>query len=283
MGKTWMFTLNNYTEEQAAWCTAYSTEPNIVRMTVSKEVGETGTPHLQGCITWKSNKRLAGCNKLLKAHWTKADSPDAAHEYPVKSDSDVFVQVNNKNKGQGKRVDIPEMAAAIRAADNWNQVLDIPGVNRHFAWAKAVWAAKPQPGESIEDFRPWQHKLYLELLEEPDKRKIIWYYDETGGSGKTTMGIHMISMGAYYCCNGKSSDIVFAYQNQKIIVFDLARSSETVTNYMVIEKLKDGVMFSAKYESQTKYRKGGAHMVVFSNFLPDKSQMSADRWDIRVL
>lgn len=244
-----MFTLNNYTDEQVAWCTSYSTLDNVTRMTVSKEVGESGTPHLQGCITWRSNKTLVACKKLLHAHWTKADSPDEAHAYPIKADSEVIVQVNNKKRG----------------------------------WAKSLWATRRQTGESIETLRPWQHKLYLEMLEDADDRKIIWYYDETGGSGKTTMARHMITMGGFYCENGKTADVVYAYANQRIIVVDIARSTKGRVNYDVIEMLKDGMMFSAKWRSHTKIRNEPAHLVVMSNFLPDKSKMSMDRWDIRPL
>jgi len=46
--------------------------------------------------------------------------------------------------------------------------------------------------------------------------------------------------------------------------------------------LKDGVVFSGKYE-------GGArlfpppHVIIFANFLPDFTKLSADRWVIRTL
>lgn len=280
-GKTWMFTLNNYTDEQVAWCTSYSTLDNVTRMTVSKEVGESGTPHLQGCITWRSNKTLVACKKLLKAHWTKADSPGEAHAYPVKADSDVFVQVNKKS--QGNRVDLDEMKKAILDCDTMHEVMMVPGVHKYHGWAKSLWATRPLQAESIEEFRPWQHKLYLEMLEDADDRKILWYYDEKGGSGKTTMAMHMVTMGGFYCDNGKTADVVYAYANQRIIVVDIARSTKGRVNYEVIEMLKDGIMFSSKYESHTKIRNEPAHLVVMSNFLPDKSKMSMDRWDIRPL
>jgi len=278
-----MFTLNNYTDKQVAWCTLYSTLDHVTRMTVSREVGESGTPHLQGCITWRSNKTLVACKKLLKAHWTKADSPGEAHAYPVKADSDVFVQVNNKGKGSGERTDMEEMKKEIIACNSLQEVMKVPGVARVRSWAKALWASRPQEGVSIEEFRPWQHKLYLEMLEDADDRKIIWYYDQKGGSGKTTMAMHMVTMGGFYCDNGKTADVVYAYANQRIIVVDIARSTKGRVNYEVIEMLKDGMMFSSKYESHTKIRNEPAHLVVMSNFLPDKSKMSMDRWDIRPL
>lgn len=279
-GKTWMFTLNNYTDAQVEWCESYSELDAVTRMTVSKEIGESGTPHLQGCITWKTGKRLAAMKKLLyEAHWEKADSPDDAHAYPCKADSEMIVQVDKRSKG--KRVDLDDMAKAILECDTLHEVMLVPGVAKYHSWAEKLWTTRPLEAESIADFRPWQHALYLELLQEPDDRKVIWYHDEAGGAGKTTMARHLITMGAFYCRNGKTADLCYAYANQRIIVIDLARSVEGHVNYNVIETLKDGLMFSTKYMSATKVRKGAAHVVVMANFLPDMSKMSVDRWDIR--
>lgn len=278
-GKTWMFTLNNYTDEQVAFLEAHAQLDNVIRMTVSKEVGEQGTPHLQGCITWKSNKRLSACRKIIQAHWTKADKPDDAHAYPCKEDSDVFIQIDKRHAG--KRVDLEAMTEQILACDTLHDVYKVPGVAKYVTWAEKLWSTRPLEAESIDTFRPWQHVLYQELMTEPDDRKIIWYHDEKGGSGKTTMAKHMITMGGFYCRSGKDADIAHAYQNQRLICFDLARSSQEHVNYRMIETLKDGLVFSPKYQSAMKVRKAAAHVVVFSNFLPDMSKLSTDRWDIR--
>ena len=82
--------------------------------------------------------------------------------------------------------------------------------------------------------------------------------------------------------NGKSADVKFAYKGQKVCVFDLSRSQETHVNYEVIESIKNGVVFSTKYESEMKVF-STAHVVIMANFGPDRSKMSEDRWDIRWL
>ena len=53
-------------------------------------------------------------------------------------------------------------------------------------------------------------------------------------------------------------------------------------NYEVIESVKNGVVFSTKYESQMKVFKT-PHVIIMANFAPDESKMSSDRWDIRYL
>ena len=63
--------------------------------------------------------------------------------------------------------------------------------------------------------------------------------------------------------NGKSADIKYAYDGQRCVVFDLSRSQESHVNYEVIESVKNGVVFSTKYESQMKVFKTphGQHLV----------------------
>lgn len=73
-----------------------------------------------------------------------------------------------------------------------------------------------------------------------------------------------------------------AFNGQKIVIINLAWSSEQHINYEIMETLKNGSFFSPKYNSRDKHA-GIPHLVVFANFYPDKDKMSADRWDIRIL
>ena len=65
----WCWTLNNYTDAEVeairAWPTTYSV--------FGREVGENGTPHLQGFSIFTKRQRLSGCKKLqARAHWEPA-------------------------------------------------------------------------------------------------------------------------------------------------------------------------------------------------------------------
>jgi len=142
--------------------------------------------------------------------------------------------------------------------------------------------------------RKWQAELLAEVAEpitmnEPKNRKIIWYYDNIGASGKSTVGEFLaVVKDAAIFGSAKTADVLHGFKGQNIAIFDLTRSlvdetGKSFVNYSVIEQLKSNVYFSSKYASSMKYRLGGIYIIVFSNNLPDRSKMSADRWDVRYL
>lgn len=140
------------------------------------------------------------------------------------------------------------------------------------------------------DLFTWQRELLAELREEADDdRRIIWYSDLDGGSGKTAMARFLLAtfqQKALYLCGGSSKDIlhqvVRASCDPTIIIFNLARSQEGRLAYNALETVKDGLVQSGKYEGGMRMFKP-PHVIVFSNWLPDMTALSADRWIIREL
>lgn len=155
--------------------------------------------------------------------------------------------------------------------------------------SKAIWAAKPlevKQAFTEENLRPWQRELYAEVRGVPDDRKIIWYVDIKGGAGKSVMAKFLGEMeNAFMVQDGaKLPDVAFAYSKSlaKIVIFDIARSHTEHLPYDQMEKFKNGVMFSPKYESKQLFFPS-PWVVVFSNSWPNEEMLSRDRWDIRDL
>lgn len=66
VSKRYCFTLNNPGDRVPSF-------DGCRYLVYGREVGESGTPHLQGFVVFKSNKRIAGCSKWLPgAHFEKA-------------------------------------------------------------------------------------------------------------------------------------------------------------------------------------------------------------------
>lgn len=131
-------------------------------------------------------------------------------------------------------------------------------------------------------WKKWQFKLIQELQKTPDKRKIIWYFDEEGNKGKTYLSKYLMSNGGILLSNGKSADISYIYNGERIAIFDYVRSMESFVNYGILESIKNGYVCSTKYQSCTKTF-ATPHVVVMANFKPDYNKLSLDRWDVRIL
>lgn len=137
----------------------------------------------------------------------------------------------------------------------------------------------------IDKLYKWQEDLRKELLEgKEDDRKIIVYVDKAGGCGKSQFcKLMAVKYGAVVLQSGSKKDISFSLPDQpKIILFNLTRDVEDRLSYDAIESIKDGMIFSAKYESKMKLF-NSPHVVIFSNFELDYSRMTEDRWDVRKL
>lgn len=105
--KSWCFTINNYTEKDETLLKDLETSYLIY----GREVGESGTPHLQGYITFRKAYRLTALKKLHKtAHWEIAKAKDAAINYCMKDQDYVLID----NRQQGARTDLTEACAIIK-------------------------------------------------------------------------------------------------------------------------------------------------------------------------
>lgn len=128
--------------------------------------------------------------------------------------------------------------------------------------------------------RNWQHDLLVKLAEPPHPREVLWYYDERGNTGKSWFAKYLVAnYDADYYSGGKATDIVHACNGARIQVFDFTRSNEGFVSYDAIERLKNGLVFSPKYDSQKKVF-DIPHVLIFANFPPEKSKLSEDRWNI---
>jgi len=65
-----------------------------------------------------------------------------------------------------------------------------------------------------------------------------------------------------------------------IILWDLPRTMEDYVSYSAIEELKNGIFHSGKYESKMVLF-NSPHVIIFANFPPRESALSADRWKIK--
>lgn len=272
IGLNWCFTINNYTKSDLA-----SIEANMkhIRYIIcGKEIGEKGTNHLQGYIQLYTKQRISYVKKIFpRAHLEIAKgSLEQNIAYCSKYDkSPIIIGEPKKTAQESKK---QNMYDAIQQCETWNDVLQVKGVSHCLNYAREVWNNKPI--EKMEGFEPryWQSKVLDIIKSEADGHTINYIYDSDGNSGKTYLCKYLVSnYDAFYCSPSKSTDIFCAYANQLIILYDIPMScDEQYINWGAIEKLKDGILFSGKYNSSVKFRQKNAHVFIFSNHeLPDGS------------
>lgn len=108
--KTWRFTLNNYTPVQEATIKSWAPE-SVNHLVVSREVGESGTPHLQGYVTFTASRRLAALKKLLTtAHWEPALVSDGGL-YEKKEGSELIIDFHAAAKGRRTDIEVAYSSA----------------------------------------------------------------------------------------------------------------------------------------------------------------------------
>lgn len=284
-----VFTLNNPPDESEWPILSFA---RVSYLTYQYEIAPTtGTRHVQGYVEFSSGVRFAQLRALLlNAHIEKRrGSPSEAAAYCQKAEtrepgSEYYERgTRRRDPKRGSRSDLIELRAAIDGGQPLSEIYSLfpeacakyPGyITKCFEFAND--AKRPR----ITEYAPryaWQTRILELIKEEPDTRSIYWIYDAFGNAGKTYLARHLVDMhNAFYTGGGKASDIVHAYLYQPIVIFDYVRDSQEFVGYGVIEQLKNGVLFSPKYQSATKCFKP-PHVIVFANFAPASGKFSLDR------
>lgn len=120
--RSWVFTVNNYTPEAIEALVELGNDASVVTYVVAgREVGESGTPHLQGCITFTKPHRRSGVAKMIPNAWLEpAKRLFHAREYCKKQDPEP-VEIDNRKQGQ--RTDL-EMVVATLQTGGMKAVVD---------------------------------------------------------------------------------------------------------------------------------------------------------------
>lgn len=242
--KYWCFTWNNY-PENAVETLETIFEKFQISYLFAKEVGESGTPHLQGYIECPTKIRpIEKLSLDTKIHWEKRKGNRQQNiDYCSKDEGEKYFSKNMKPQRKIKLID---------------------------------------------PTYEWELEILKSIDEEPDDRTIYWYWSDEGNVGKTSFCKYLAVKENAMISGGKASDMknnVVDWMEKfgstpDLIVVNIPRSKdESFVSYEGIESVKDMLFYSGKYH-------GGQvvgpcpHMFIFSNFEPDYSKLSSDRWNV---
>lgn len=255
----------------------------------------TGKEHIQGYaefpkkITWKTAQKILGDPNMHIE--LRRGTRDQAREYCMKEG--VYEELGDWNAGgQGARTDLITLTNKLRAGYTDAQLLkeNPEDIYRYQKFIKRVRdilteeASENYLKSFAENFVPnaFQTEM-IQKIEEQKEREVLWIYDEKGGAGKTLLSKYLIAeKKALRFTNGKTADIAYAMKPTPLVVFDFSRSLAECVNYDVIEQIKNGMVFSGKYESCCKMF-APPKVVIMANFYPNTTKLSNDRWVIHTV
>jgi hypothetical protein len=311
------WTINNPTEDDFTKVRTAVENGDCKYLVFCHETGESGTYHLQGYAQATKAYTMKRWHKVLGERFAthKRVSPDDVEaaiqyckgqqmnpdtgEYEKKEGSGEFEEFGTPNE-QGKRTDILNMKAAIDEDPNLTR---IQTSDQHFTtWFNNPHATreyvnvvkKKKALETIfrqyenTEWKPWQQGILDMIDEKADSRTVNWLYDEGGNIGKSYLTTYLAAQGKAYCPDvTKISDILYGYNYEPIVIFDIPRSKQEHMEhlYTAMEQFKNGRFFAGKYESKTMVFEP-PHVIVFANFTPQTRKengeltLSMDRWCI---
>lgn len=237
----WFFTFNNPDMDNGTMAQVFECD-GAKCWVFQKEKGEQGTEHYQGYVGYINPRDDTSMRKLnKKIHWEPCKNVGKSINYGMKSET---------------RIEGP-----------WSKGIDIP-----------------EPLNLITEFRPWQQKI-IDMVQQPpaNDRQIHWYWEPNGNVGKTVLAKYLCAKHNAVFLSGKGNDIRCAIKSlknhPKICIFHFVRTMEGCISYTAIEEVKDGIFFSGKYEPGM-FIMNSPHVICFANFEPDKTALSADKWNI---
>lgn len=249
--RRWCFTYNNYTEDILDNLVKKFDDTPGTKYVIGREVGkEEGTPHLQGCVWWKNAHTFNSMKKLMDENHVETTINWFASVIYCKKDNNYVTNIVEKKSDE-------QIMIETLLEQEYKDV---------------VW-------------KDWQQEVIHIVSGPVDKRAIYWFWEKTGNVGKSYLCKYLCMIFDAIVCEGKAADVfnqiqmVKKKENIKLVICDISRSNEDYVSYNAIEKCKNGFCYSGKY-------KGGRclfpipHVIVFSNFPPDMTKMSMDRWRI---
>lgn len=243
---SWFFTYNNYKEEEIEILETRFKE--ICKQYVfQKEIGEQGTPHLQGVIFLKRKMRYSEFNLPVQIHWEKVIDKKSAIAYCSKDDTRI---------PNTEPYEYPPIAKLI--------------------------TLKP---EDLYPFQAKIEELCMIPVDQRS-RDINVVYDPIGCVGKTEFCKYMFKRHkCVIFTGGQMKDVsrvlaleVKAGRNlneHTIMYFNIPKKGYLCTRSL--ECVKDGLITSVKNDSCTLvFNK--PHVWVFTNELPDLTKLTEDKW-----
>jgi hypothetical protein len=233
---------------------------------------DTGRLHLQCYFNFAKDMRLTALKKLHPTcHWkvcrgtAEQNKTYCSKDFTLGVEGCVFHEIGNfedvcgakHSGGNGARLDLEAFKDDVKAG-----MISLRDLREKHT---LVFAKYPRyVREHVQDHQPtvqieahmlrsWQEHLNQILINEPNKRKIIFVVDPKGNSGKTWFAqhyCHLHPLNSQLLKSGKYPDMAYAFEQQNRHLFtNCSKSHSEFLSYDFLESVKDKHIWSTKYES----------------------------------
>lgn len=240
-----VFTLNNYSEEEYLELVKVFDLKNYVYL-IGREIGDEGTPHLQGYVEFKKQVYFEALKKLnTRIHWEAARGTREQNKKYCTKDGNFISNLPLTRKERVLKME----------------------------YADVVW-------------RPFQERIIEIIKGPVDDRKIYWFYEYEGNEGKSYLAKFLAATYDVIIADGKKDNVFNQIkiwmdghdesEDPRIIMCDIPRDNLDYINYGALEQIKNGLVYSGKYE-------GGMclfphpHVIIFANERCKPGKWSRDR------
>lgn len=233
--RSWIITLNNPTEDETRLVTAALTGRGVARASVGHEVGESGTPHLQGLVQLQNGRTLTAMKRWLGSkRWNLqvARSLQDAWDYCRKGEQSHEEWAEHGVEGPSyglNHVDVVTVGERPPEApeDSWGQavamieagtsVLEV--IRRFPGFARSISALLRLEAEvATQQSRQWRH---LEVT-------YVW---GAAGTGKTRAVMEGHGYDEVYRVTNWRNPWD-GYRGQDVVLFDEFRSQPTMSEML---------------------------------------------------
>lgn len=239
--RRWTFTINNYDELTIEHLRSILKTDKVRYAIFGREVGEQGTPHLQGYIGFATPQRLAALKRMHpRGHYEKAKGNEQQN-YDYCSKEGDFEEFGERSQ-QGKRTDLSDAVETLKNGTLANVAEEHPETYIKFYRGLAAW------------------KLAMDQSYSHHEVRGIWIWGPPG-SGKSHAAREKYP-DAYIKPQNKWWD---GYQGQEAVILD-DLDTATLGHYLKI--------WTDKYAT-TGETKGGTInlrykvLIITSNYTPD--------------
>lgn len=238
------FTLCNWTVDEYNSITQQFNICNY-KYIIGKEIAPTtGTPHLQGYVEFNKQVYFTALKKICnRIKWI---IPRGTREQNITYCS--------KEKDFICNFKLPRKLRVLAKYDN------------------VVW-------------KKWQQDVIDIVKSKPDDRTIHWFWEDVGNIGKSFLAKYLVLKYNAIIADGKKDNVFNQIKNwldenedddPTLVLLDVPRYNMGYLNYGTLEQIKNGLIYSGKYEGgQCVF--DNPHIIVFANEPPKRGVLSNDR------